>query len=306
MLLFQALHYPFQGKDWFRRLVTLTLLQLLPLVGQLILLGYGLDIVRAVYAGHSSLPPLRWLPALGDGFRFLLAGFCYLLPILITGTIVGARSIGSSGNFGNPGIIGILLSIGLPLLLFLIRMVSVGRTSSSSIQPSGTRGSSLRLFMTGILPVFVTVLAILILAALVSSSGIETGKPNGLSILLLVVLALLLFFIRIVLSIGAVRYATEHKGLFTPMTNARLLLQNRALAGMLFLNVLLLDVITVTATIVGLVLFILPGLFVFVVCTLALWYVFVRYRMLIEIKAPTPAREKSTVALLKDTSDITH
>lgn len=50
MMLPQALHYPFQGKGWFRRMLILALIQLIPVVGQLILLGYGLDIVRAVYA----------------------------------------------------------------------------------------------------------------------------------------------------------------------------------------------------------------------------------------------------------------
>ena len=60
MMLSQALQYPFQGKGWFRRILILALVQLIPIVGQLILLGYGLDIVRAVYAGQVDLPPLRW------------------------------------------------------------------------------------------------------------------------------------------------------------------------------------------------------------------------------------------------------
>ncbi len=134
MMLSQALQYPFRGKGSFRFLLILTMMQLLPLVGQLILLGYGLDVVRAISAGHTDLPPLRWLPALGDGLRILIAGFVYLLPILVTIAIVGVSSIRSGSSGGNLGTIGILLSVGVPLLLFLLRMVSARRTSPSSIR----------------------------------------------------------------------------------------------------------------------------------------------------------------------------
>jgi hypothetical protein len=122
-MLYQALQYPFRGKGSFRLVLILALVQLVPIVGQLILLGYGFDIVRAVYAGQTSLPPIRWLPALGNGFRILVAGFFYLLPILLTIAVVGASRIDSSSSFGNLGVFGILLAIGLPLLLFLIGIV---------------------------------------------------------------------------------------------------------------------------------------------------------------------------------------
>ena len=157
MMLEKALHYPFQGKGWFRHILILALVQLLPIVGQLILLGYGMDIVRAVYAGQTSLPPIRWLPALGNGFRFLLAGFVYLLPILITIGVVGASNIGSKSSFSNLGVLGILLAIGLPLLLFLIRTVSARRTGSPSVQQPSTGGSAFRFLLTGLLPLFVTI-----------------------------------------------------------------------------------------------------------------------------------------------------
>jgi len=148
------------------------------------------------------------------------------------------------------------------------------------------------------LPIVVTIAAIFILRTLVSSSGIETGKLNGLGILLLVVLALLLFVIGIVLYVGGVRYAIENKGLLAPMTNARLLLKNRTLTGMLFLNVLLLDVIAVLATTVGLVLLILPGLFAFVICSLALWYMFAQYCIGVGISKPDLTFTRSTVSVL--------
>ena len=292
MMLYQALQYPFRGQGWFRRILILALVQLLPIVGQLILLGYGLDIVRTVYAGQTSLPPVRWRQALGDGLRFALAGLGYLLPILITIGVVGASYSGSGKSFGSTGLLALLLSIGLPLLLLLLRAVSTRRSRSSSAQRTQTPRISPRTLLTGLLPIVMTVAVILILRTLVSQSGIDTGKPNELSILLFVVLALLLFFIGNVLYVGGVRYAIEKKGLLAPMTNAKLLLKDRRLSGTLLLNVILLAVIAVIATVVGLALFILPGLFVFVVCSLALWYMFAQYGMQVGIHKPSIIADK--------------
>ncbi len=78
MLVSQALRYPFQGKGCTHRILILTLIQLIPVVGQLILIGYGFDIVRAFYADQAELPTLQWLSALKNGLRFLLAGLGYL------------------------------------------------------------------------------------------------------------------------------------------------------------------------------------------------------------------------------------
>jgi hypothetical protein len=47
---------------------------------------------------------------------------------------------------------------------------------------------------------------------------------------------------------------------------------------MLLLNILLLDGIAVLTASIGLVLFLLPGLFALVVCSLAFWYLFAQYR----------------------------
>lgn len=280
MILVQAFRYPFRGKGSFRRMLLLTLLQLLPIVGQLILLGYGFDVVCALYAGQTELPAIRWQAALGNGLRFLVAGLGYLLPILITvGIVLAANSGGASSGFGNVGVISTLVAIGLPLLVFLLGAVAGKRPASSPVQQSEATkpGVRPRLLLKSLLPVFGMILVTFTLSALVSLSGLRTGRPNGLSILLFAIFALLIFLIWIVLYLGGVRYAIENKGLLAPIANLKLLLNHRALAGQLLLNLILLSAITVITTTVGLVLLILPGLFAFVLCSLALWYLFVQY-----------------------------
>lgn len=112
------------------------------------------------------------------------------------------------------------------------------------------------------------------------------------------VLALVLFLIGMVLYVGGVRYAIESKGFLAPMTNAKLLLKDHALTGVFFLNVILLDVIAVIATTVGIVLFILPGLFVFVISSLALWYMIAQYSIKVGINKPafTPVKSATLIS----------
>lgn len=284
MMLVQPLHYLFRGKASFRRIFILTLLQLLPIVGQLILLGYGFDIVRALYAGLTELPPIRWQAALGNGLRFVLAGFAYLLPILIAVvtivlTMAGTNKSAATSGFGSLGGISVLVTIGLILLVSLLGVVFRKRATSPAVQQPAPKkpGGGLRLLLQGLLPIVVTILVTFALSTLVSLSGLTTGKPNGLGILLLVILALFIFLLWIVLYIGGVRQALENKGLLAPIVNLKLLLKDRALTGGLLLKLILLGGITVVTTAIGLVLFVLPGLAAFVLGSLALWYLFAQY-----------------------------
>jgi len=162
------------------------------------------------------------------------------------------------------------------------------------VQQPQARSGVLRSLLTGLLPIIVTVAVILILRMLIAQSGISAGKPNELSIFLFIVLILLLALIGLVLFVGGVRYAIEKKGLLAPMTNAKLLLKNRAFTGTLLLNVILLAVIAIIAITIGLMLFILPGLFIFVTYSLALWYMFADYSINAGIHKPEIALTKNT------------
>ena len=305
MLLAQAFKYPFRGKESLRRILLLTLLQFLPVVGQLMLLGYGLDVVRAIYAGQTDLPSIRWQTALGNGLRFLVAGLGYLLPIFITvglvlATTLGANKAAASGGFGVVGMLGVLVAIGLPLLVLLLRAVAAKRITSPSVQQAEPKkpGGGLRLLLNGLLPGFMMVLLTVALSTLVSLSGLQTGNPNGLSILLFALFALLIFLIWIVLHIGGVRQAIENRGLLAPIANLKLLLNHRALTGQLLLNLILLCAITFITTTIGLVLLILPGLFAFVLCSLAIWYVFAHYGISSRMFTPGFTPTKNSPLLL--------
>jgi hypothetical protein len=117
MNFYEALKYPFQGKNWFRRILALALLQFVPIVGQLILFGYGIEVVRAIYSGEKNLPPIEWKRALGDGLRFLVAGLIYLTPLI--GVVPTIATIGTNAN-GNLNLLGVGLASVLGLVILLI------------------------------------------------------------------------------------------------------------------------------------------------------------------------------------------
>jgi hypothetical protein len=192
-------------------MLTLALLQLIPIVGQVILFGYGIAIVWAVYAGETNLPLLQWRQALRDGGFFVVAGLLYLTSIL------------------------------------------------------------------GLIP------SVVMFEIAVRFLGIELvpGNPmaNTMYGVLALVLTLLIVLIVIGLYVGGVRYAVESKrvkGLFGATGNAKLL-RNRSASRTLIVNMFLVGLVAVVGISFGLVFLIIPGLFMFVSCSLTLWYLCARY-----------------------------
>ncbi|GCE15373.1 DUF4013 domain-containing protein [Tengunoibacter tsumagoiensis] len=285
MILTRALRYPFQGRGWTRRLLALTLLQLLPVIGQLMLLGYGLEIVRAVYAGEANLPPIRWLQALGNGLRMILAGLLYCLPILITGAIIGMSTIGLRVNTSSMGTLSLILSPLIAIVGGLLMSRRKQTQTGAAVKPAPKPGS----IFAKIVPLFVMILAIFVLQAVVS--GANFSRPNAAAIVLYVLLTLLISVIGLGLGLGGVRQAIMQQGLFSPTTSITLLLQHSATTSILILNLFLLGIITLLVSSLGLILLVLPGLFTIVVGSLAMWYLFAHYGMQIGI---TPINSTTT------------
>ena len=215
----RALAAPFQRKGWLQRILPLALLQLIPLVGQMILFGYGLAVVRGIYAGDVALPRLHWHTALREGALFFGLGLLYLAPLL--GLI--------------PNIV--LLEVGLRFL--------------------------------GVVPAFGSVGALAI---------------QSVWIALLSLLTLLIFT---GLHLSAVRYAVEGQGikaLLNPTSEAKMLWHQRALAGRMLLNLLLL-LVGALAVAAGLVLLVVPSLVALVILSIVLWHLFAHYAMSLGIEA---------------------
>lgn len=92
----QAFTFPFQDQDWAKKILIMAGISLLPILGQVIVLGWVLEIARRFIRRDAALlPDLDINNQLIDGLKSLLAGFAYGLPVLLIELpiiIVGALS----------------------------------------------------------------------------------------------------------------------------------------------------------------------------------------------------------------------
>lgn len=263
MTLIQALRYPFGGRGWLRRLLMLALVQLIPVFGQLILIGYGLTVARAVHMSQTGLPPIHWFKALTDGAKLVIVGLLYGAPALAILPLILTAGTNTPGGGPSMDIGQLVVTLGLTLTITAV----VGRLRIENKKVK-------RLVSTAVS--IVPIIAIVSLVANVSRAqfdfSLDMSHLNSVGIVMTLVFALLICVIFIGLQLVGVRYAVQGRGLIDPVGGLRLLLQDRALTVLLTLNLILLLVLEVVLVSVGLVLLVVPGLFALVVCALAQWY----------------------------------
>lgn len=87
--------YVFEDKDWFRKIAIPALCSLIPVIGQLIVIGWGLKVTKNVIdgKGRNALPELEFGSDLGQGFMVTIIGVIYSLPTAIL-TGLGGGLIG--------------------------------------------------------------------------------------------------------------------------------------------------------------------------------------------------------------------
>lgn len=256
----QALKYPFQGPGWFGRLFTLALIQLVPIAGQLILIGYGLEVVRAVHAGQLDLPRLDWSRALVDGLRLAAAGLLYLIPVAAVVPMILTAGSGSGGSF-------IWVTISILIVLAALRGV-VKRVPKLRMVITGVSGIGM---------VFLIGFNLSQLGELQSAINPANITLNGVSILLLSVLSIMIFLIFNGLLVAGARYALEGRGLLEPTKTAQRMMIDRRQTGSFMLNIAAMTFLSIFVIALGLALFVLPGLFLTAAFSLALWRLVAQY-----------------------------
>jgi ABC-type transporter Mla maintaining outer membrane lipid asymmetry permease subunit MlaE len=98
----RAFTYVFDDPDWLKKIGIMALIFLIPIIGQLVLLGWMLRITRNVVANDPRpLPEMDFGADLGTGFQAFIVGLVYAIPILIVAipfSILTASAANSSGN----------------------------------------------------------------------------------------------------------------------------------------------------------------------------------------------------------------
>ncbi|RMD76273.1 MAG: DUF4013 domain-containing protein, partial [Chloroflexi bacterium] len=138
MNLTRAFSFVFDDPDWWKLILVIGLLQFIPIIGQIALIGCILQTARAVAQGNPQpLPRLNQLgTVLSEGIYGLLIAIVYYLPILaivcILSCILVAIIVSSGNNDPQAGILfGLLLCLNLiliPLILMTQLLLIIGNS----------------------------------------------------------------------------------------------------------------------------------------------------------------------------------
>ncbi len=80
----KAFSFVFEDPDWLKKIVVAALIGLIPVIGQVYLVGYGLEVARRVIRHDPSpLPDILFGDSLATGFKSFLIGLVYAIPIFL-------------------------------------------------------------------------------------------------------------------------------------------------------------------------------------------------------------------------------
>jgi hypothetical protein len=119
-----AFTYVFQDPEWLKKIGIVGLVNLIPLVGQIILLGWAFDIIKRVIADEPTpLPGLKFKEHLTVGFKGTVGLVSYLIPFFVLAGVaaaIPAAALLATDTVGTGLIILSVLLGGLALVYFLV------------------------------------------------------------------------------------------------------------------------------------------------------------------------------------------
>jgi hypothetical protein len=154
MVFIEALKYPFKGESVFNKLLLLLLIPLLPLIGTLLLLGYGTRIIFQTIASEDGYGEVSGLPEWDDWMGDILRGLMSLIAY---------------------SLLSLVISLGLGLLMTPVTLVT---SALVGYDPIGTRGLPL-VAVFGSLLMLVTLFYAIPMAFYLQAKFAITGDFNS-------------------------------------------------------------------------------------------------------------------------------
>jgi hypothetical protein len=76
--------FPFKDQDWFKKIIIPGLVAIIPIVGQMTLFGWGLDVARRLIKNEPVLlPEFDFGRQLAQGFKGFVISLVYSIPLII-------------------------------------------------------------------------------------------------------------------------------------------------------------------------------------------------------------------------------
>jgi hypothetical protein len=87
----KAFSFVFDDENWIVKVLIGGVLSLIPIVGQVLMYGYALEVMKNAMRGQSTPLPEwdEWGDKLVKGIMYMIIGFVYALPIIIVGGCFG-------------------------------------------------------------------------------------------------------------------------------------------------------------------------------------------------------------------------
>ncbi|HEX6548189.1 MAG TPA: DUF4013 domain-containing protein [Candidatus Dormibacteraeota bacterium] len=119
--LVEAIKWPTYDPEWVKKIILMSLITIIPIVGALVLLGWMLTCLDYIRAGRNEMPPAgfgyigRGLPLFVVGLVYGLALGVVWLALFIIGTVIAAA--GGSNNSGLGAIGGLFFLLATAWLI---------------------------------------------------------------------------------------------------------------------------------------------------------------------------------------------
>lgn len=191
----RAFSFVQEDPEWLKKLVIAALVFLIPVVGQLAVAGWSLEIMRRVISDEPELLP-DWSDFgkyLGNGFKELVVGIVYALPALIVygcgfgitfGLIAATGSAADSSGSGSDaaGVMSSLvaLSYGCTYCVFILLLIVTALlvppatgllAETGELGPAFRFGEVFALLRNALGPYLISLLILLLLAPILASIG---------------------------------------------------------------------------------------------------------------------------------------
>jgi hypothetical protein len=109
--------FAFQDQNWFKKLAIAGLISLIPIIGWIYLLGWGLEITRQlIFREPVNIPENDFSKFLGRGFKAFVISLVYSIPSMIfqiPNSIVSVAAQNASNDDGSGALVGGMAAIAI-------------------------------------------------------------------------------------------------------------------------------------------------------------------------------------------------
>ena len=106
----KAFSYPFEDSDWLKKVGVAALIVLIPIIGPLLIAGWGFEITRRVIKADPE-PLSDWSEfgeILGSGFKVAVVWFAYMLPVILLQACIQLAAFGGMDSTNDDTVLTLL------------------------------------------------------------------------------------------------------------------------------------------------------------------------------------------------------